>query len=164
MKFKANDGSFAVGVGTVIEEDVSIGPRTKIGYNCSIKGGDSVSKTTMIGEHVYISHMVVIAAGTIIEDDVFIGPSVVTMNTKHICHGRDPKYTGHRTPVIIRRGARIGGGVVILPGVEIGEEAEIGVGSVVVKDCEPYCTYVGNPARKIREVPPEEHLIPKGSR
>lgn len=152
--------SFTVGKGTVIEDDVKIGDRTLIGSNCSIKGGDGYSKTTTIGNHVDIRNMVHIAASTVIEDDVFIGPSVVTSNTRNICHGRDQRYTGQRSPVIIKRGARIGAGAVLLAGVVIGEEAEIGSGSVVVHDCEPYSTYVGNPARKIRNVPIEEHLIP----
>jgi acetyltransferase-like isoleucine patch superfamily enzyme len=58
----------------------------------------------------------------------------------------------------IRRGARIGGGVVLCPGVEIGEEAFVGAGAVVVRDVPPRAVVVGNPARQIRDVPDEELL------
>jgi UDP-2-acetamido-3-amino-2,3-dideoxy-glucuronate N-acetyltransferase len=154
------NGTFEVGErtlireGAIIEKWVTIGDDCHIGYNTTIKGDDG----TEIGNHVYISHQAVIASGTIIEDDVFIGPNVTIMNTKHIQHGRDPKYTGQRTFVIIRRGARIGGGAVLLPGVEIGEEAMIGAGAVVVKDCKPFGVYVGNPARFIKLVDETERL------
>lgn len=147
-----------------IDPSAIIGEGTFIGQNVVIEASGGKYPQTVIGRHVCIQHLCTITAGMVIEDDVFLGPCVCTMNTRRISWGRNLQYTGKREPPIIRRGARIGGGVSIMPGVEIGEEAEIGAGSVVVKDCEPYCTYVGNPARKIREVPPEEHLIPKWSR
>jgi acetyltransferase-like isoleucine patch superfamily enzyme len=56
----------------------------------------------------------------------------------------------------IRRGARIGGGAILCPGIEIGEEAFVGAGAVVVKDVPPRVVVVGNPSRVLRDVPPEE--------
>jgi UDP-2-acetamido-3-amino-2,3-dideoxy-glucuronate N-acetyltransferase len=58
----------------------------------------------------------------------------------------------------IRRGARVGGGCILLPGIEIGEEAFVGAGAVVISDVPPRALVVGNPARQIREVPDEELL------
>jgi acetyltransferase-like isoleucine patch superfamily enzyme len=58
----------------------------------------------------------------------------------------------------IRRGARIGGGAVLLPGIEIGEEAFVGAGAVVLGDVEPGTVVVGVPARPIRQVPEDELL------
>jgi acetyltransferase-like isoleucine patch superfamily enzyme len=58
----------------------------------------------------------------------------------------------------IRRGARVGGGAILLPGVEIGEEAFVGAGAVVVRDVPPRAVVVGNPARQLRDVRPEELL------
>jgi len=58
----------------------------------------------------------------------------------------------------IRRGARIGGGAVLLPGIEVGEEAFVGAGAVVVHDVAPRTVVVGNPARVLRAVPDEELL------
>jgi acetyltransferase-like isoleucine patch superfamily enzyme len=58
----------------------------------------------------------------------------------------------------VRRGARVGGGAVLVPGVEIGEEAFVGAGAVVIRDVPPRTVVVGNPARVIRDVPPDELL------
>jgi acetyltransferase-like isoleucine patch superfamily enzyme len=58
----------------------------------------------------------------------------------------------------IRRGARIGGGAVLLPGIEIGEEAFVGAGAVVLEDVPARAVVVGNPARRIRDVPDDELL------
>ena len=58
----------------------------------------------------------------------------------------------------IRRAARVGGGAVLCPGVEIGEEAFVGAGAVVTKDVPPRTIVVGNPARVLREVPEDELL------
>jgi UDP-2-acetamido-3-amino-2,3-dideoxy-glucuronate N-acetyltransferase len=63
----------------------------------------------------------------------------------------------------IRRGARIGGGAVLLPGIEIGEEAFVGAGAVVLADVPARAVVVGNPARQIREVPEDELLGPPSS-
>jgi len=59
---------------------------------------------------------------------------------------------------VIRRGARVGGGAVLLPGIEIGEEAFIGAGAVVTRDVPAGTLVVGSPARYLRSVPPEELL------
>ena len=58
----------------------------------------------------------------------------------------------------MRRGARVGGGAVICPGVEIGEEAFVGAGAAVIRDVPPRAVVVGNPARQIRDVPDAELL------
>jgi acetyltransferase-like isoleucine patch superfamily enzyme len=58
----------------------------------------------------------------------------------------------------IRRGARVGGGAILCPGVEVGEEAFVGAGAVVTKDVPPRTVVVGTPARVLRNVPSEELL------
>jgi acetyltransferase-like isoleucine patch superfamily enzyme len=58
----------------------------------------------------------------------------------------------------IRRGARVGGAAVLLPGIEVGEEAFVGSGAVVIRDVPPRTLVVGNPARAIRQVAEEELL------
>jgi UDP-2-acetamido-3-amino-2,3-dideoxy-glucuronate N-acetyltransferase len=64
---------------------------------------------------------------------------------------------------MIRRGARVGGGAVLLPGVEIGEEALVGAGAVVLEDVPARAVVVGNPARRIRDVPEDELLSEESS-
>ena len=72
--------------------------------------------------------------------------------------GRTEKRHALTKGPTIRRGARIGGGAVLLPGIEIGEEAFVGAGAVVVRDVAPRALMVGNPARQLRDVPDEELL------
>ncbi|TML14903.1 MAG: hypothetical protein E6G33_09540 [Actinobacteria bacterium] len=70
--------------------------------------------------------------------------------------GRTERRHALRKGPTIRRGARVGAGAVLCPGVEIGEEAFVGAGAVVVGDVPARVVVVGNPARVLREVPPEE--------
>jgi acetyltransferase-like isoleucine patch superfamily enzyme len=72
--------------------------------------------------------------------------------------GRTEKRHALRKGPTIRRGARIGGGAVLLPGIEIGEEAFVGAGAVVTRDVAPRALVVGSPARVLRQVPDDELL------
>jgi UDP-2-acetamido-3-amino-2,3-dideoxy-glucuronate N-acetyltransferase len=56
----------------------------------------------------------------------------------------------------IRRGARVGGGAILLPGIEVGEEAFIAAGAVVTKDVPARKLVVGSPARVLRDVADDE--------
>jgi acetyltransferase-like isoleucine patch superfamily enzyme len=76
--------------------------------------------------------------------------------------GRTERRHALRRGPTVRRAARIGAGAVLCPGVEIGEEAFVGAGAVVVKDVPPRMVVVGNPARILREVAAEELLSPGG--
>jgi acetyltransferase-like isoleucine patch superfamily enzyme len=73
--------------------------------------------------------------------------------------GRTEERHALRRGPTIRRGARIGGGAVLLPGIDVGEEAFVGAGAVVTRDVPPRALVVGNPARQLRDVP-EEELLP----
>jgi acetyltransferase-like isoleucine patch superfamily enzyme len=75
--------------------------------------------------------------------------------------GRTEKRHELRRGPTIRRGARVGGGAVLCPGIEVGEEAFVGAGAVVVADVPARAVVVGNPARKIRDVATDE-LLPEG--
>ena len=72
--------------------------------------------------------------------------------------GRTEKRFGNVIGPTIRRGARVGGGAILCPGVEIGEEAFVGAGAVVTKNVPARKVVVGNPARVLRDVPDEELL------
>ena len=80
------------------------------------------------------------------------------MTTNDNFMGRTEKRNALMKGPTIRRGARIGGGAILCPGIEIGEEAFVGAGAVVTKDVPPRTVVVGNPARRIRSVPDEELL------
>jgi len=97
-----------------------------------------------------------ITAYSTLEDHVFIAPCVVTTNDNFM--GRTERRHELIKGPTIRRGARIGGGAVLCPGIEIGEEAFVGAGAVVTTDVPAKAVVVGNPARRIRDVPDEELL------
>ena len=97
-----------------------------------------------------------VTAYTTVEEDVFIAPCVVTTNDNFM--GRTERRHELRKGPTIRRGARVGGGAVLCPGIEIGEEAFVGAGAVVIRDVPARTVVVGNPARVIRDVPDDELL------
>jgi len=157
-----------LGYGVVIEKDCIIGdntfighhsvlrPKTKIGNNCVIGHLTVFEGKCTIGDRVSIHAQCHIAIDATIEDDVFIAPFFCGANTKKIKHGR--KFDLVETGYTIRRGVRIGIGVLVLPAVEIGENSMIGVGSVVTKDVPPREIWFGNPAIKHGNVPEDEIL------
>ncbi|MGY5875954.1 MAG: acyltransferase [Candidatus Thorarchaeota archaeon] len=154
----------------VIYHDVEIGDNskvfdfvvlregTRIGKNSSIGNGVCGEPDITIGDFCSINTQSHLTGGIIVEDRVFFGPMVTTTNTRKISFGRE--YEVVREAPIIKYGARIGGGATILAGITIGEQAMIGAGAVVTKDVPAKEVWVGNPARKLRDVP-EEELIPE---
>src|SRR5205085_9548996 len=97
-----------------------------------------------------------ITAYSTLEEDVFIAPCVATTNDNFM--GRTERRHALVKGPTIRRGARVGGAAILCPGIEVGEEAFVGAGAVVVRDVPARAVVVGNPARQIREVPDEELL------
>jgi acetyltransferase-like isoleucine patch superfamily enzyme len=148
--------------GTTVGERVILGDqscvreRVTIGDDVVIGRGSLVENDTTIGAMTKIQAEAYITAYSTLEEHVFIAPCVVTTNDNYM--GRTEKRHGLIKGPTIRRGARIGGGAVLLPGIEIGEEAFVGAGSVVTKDVEPRMLVVGNPARVMRAVPADELL------
>lgn len=139
-----------VGDGACVRERCVIGDDVVIGH------GSLVENDTVVGARTKIQAQAYVTAYTTVEEDVFIAPCVVTTNDNYM--GRTEKRHAERRGPTIRRGARIGGGAVLLPGIEIGEEAFVGAGAVVTKDVPPRAVVVGNPARVLRDVPGEELL------
>jgi acetyltransferase-like isoleucine patch superfamily enzyme len=70
--------------------------------------------------------------------------------------GRTERRKAELRGPTIRQSARVGGGAILCPGVEIGAEAFVGAGAVVTKDVPPGKLVVGNPARVLRDVTPDE--------
>ncbi len=146
-------GDFAkIRSGSVIYQGVKIGDHFETGHHVVIredsKIGDSVSIWThtiidyscVLGNRVKIHSNGYVAQYTVIEDDVFIAPGVIFANDKY-------PVSDHLEGPHVKRGARIGVNVTILPGVVIGEEALVGAGSVVTKDVPDRSVVAGNPAR-----------------
>lgn len=126
----------------------TIGDDTKIGPFVEIQRNVSVGARCKIQSHSFL------CSGVTIEDEVFIGHGVMFTNDRHphsVNAGGelagDMDWTLEET--IVRRGASIGSGAVILPGVTIGEAAVVGAGAVVVRDVSPNETVAGIPARQL---------------
>jgi acetyltransferase-like isoleucine patch superfamily enzyme len=139
-----------VGDGACVRERCEIGDDVVIGRGSLLENDTSVGAMTKIQAHAYIT------AYSTLEDNVFIAPCVVTTNDNFM--GRTERRRELVKGPTIRRGARVGGGAVLCPGVEIGEDAYVGAGAVVTKDVLPGTVVVGNPARVIRDVPDDEQL------
>src|SRR5881397_3760169 len=145
-----------VGARVILGDQSCIRERVTIGDDVVIGRGSLVENDTTIGAMTKIQADAYITAYSTLEEHVFIAPCVVTTNDDFM--GRTERRHELMKGPTIRRGARVGGGAILLPGVEIGEEAFIGAGAVVTKDVQPRMLVVGNPARVVREVAADELL------
>ena len=145
-----------LGARVIVGDQSCVRERCEIGDDAVIGRGTLVENDTTIGALTKIQANAYITAYSTLEDEVFIAPCVITTNDNYM--GRTEKRHALRRGPTIRRGARVGGGAVLLPGIEIGEEAFVGAGAVVLGDVPPRAVMVGNPARQIRDVPDDELL------
>lgn len=155
----------------IIEDDVEIGANSLIGAFTHVRNGSRIGRDTVIGgcniiegrckigNNCRIQTHNCITYETEIEDMVFISGHFTGGNDKRMSWGRNIDHTLHGWK--IKRGARIGVGVVLLPGITIGREAMIGAGSLVTKDVPDFAIWYGVPARHHGIVPIEERLDAK---
>ena len=137
-----------IGLRCLIWQYVVILEKAQIGDDVNICSHCFIENDVVIGNRVTIKNGVQLWDGLIVEDDVFIGPNVTFTNDKY---PRSKNDDYHRSVTIIKKGASIGGGSVILPGITIGANATVGAGSVVTSDVKENIVVVGNPARQIRD-------------
>jgi acetyltransferase-like isoleucine patch superfamily enzyme len=145
-----------IGERVIVGDQACVRERCELGDDVVIGRGALVENDTTVGRLTKIQAMAYITAYTTIEEEVFVAPCVQTTNDNFM--GRTEKRHALRKGPTIRRGARVGGGAVLCPGIEIGEEAYVGAGAVVVGDVPPRVVVVGNPARVLRDVAAEELL------
>jgi acetyltransferase-like isoleucine patch superfamily enzyme len=145
-----------LGARVIVGDQACVRERVEIGDDVVIGRGSLVENDTTIGELTKIQAEAYITAYSTLEDNVFIAPCVVTTNDNYM--GRTEKRHALMRGPTIRRGARVGGAAVLLPGIEIGEEAFVGAGAIVNRDVPPRSVVVGSPARKLRDVPDDELL------
>ena len=146
-----------------ISKKAKIGSGTKIWHQCQVRENASIGKNCVIAKNVYIDHGVKIGnnskiqnnssiySGSKIEDGVFIGPHACLTNDKMpratTRKGRlktNKDWVGGK--ILVKKGASIGAGAVVLPDVVIGQFAMVGAGAVVTKDVPDYALAYGNPA------------------
>ena len=147
-----------IGARVILGDQSCVRERTTIGDDVVVGRGSLVENDTTVGARTRIQAEAYITAHSVLEEDVFIAPCVVTTNDNFM--GRTERRHELTKGPTVRRGARIGGGAILCPAIEVGEEAFVGAGAVVTKDVPPRTVVVGNPARVLREVPYDE-LLPE---
>ena len=128
-----------IGEGTRIWQYCVVLPGAKIGKNCNICSHCFIENDVVIGDNVTIKCGVQIWDGMRIEDNVFIGPNATFCNDRHPVSRTKEWYL---EKVIVHRAAMVGAGAIILPGIEIGEYAQIGAGSIVTKNIAPHAIII----------------------
>ena len=136
-----------VGDNAFVRERATLGPQSVLG------SGSAVGSDARIGARVLIQTYVMLTSRIVVEDDVFVGPGVVTTNDDQMRRGRP---ASELEPPVLRRGCKIGGGAILTPGVEIGEDAFVAAGAVVTRDVPPRTLVMGVPAKAVRELPSNE--------
>ena len=145
-----------IGARVIVGDQACVRERVDIGDDVVVGRGVLVENDTTIGALTKIQADAYITAYSTLEDNVFIAPCVVTTNDNFM--GRTERRHDLIKGPTIRRGARVGGGAILCPGVVVGEEAFVGAGAVVTKDVAPGMLVVGNPARVLRSVSADELL------
>ena len=139
----------------IVGDQAYVRERAVIGAETVVGRGSAVDNDVVIGARVRVQTDVYVTANSFVEDDVFLGPGVCMTNDSTMSrHDRSYAVVGPT----LRRACRVGGGVVLCPGVEIGEEAFIAAGAVVTRDVPARAVAMGVPARVVREVPDEDLL------
>lgn len=146
---KSDVRSKLIGSNTKIWQFVVVLENAKIGADVNICSHCFIENDVVVGDRVTIKNGNYLWDGLVIEDDVFIGPNVTFTNDKF---PRSKKNNFSLCRTRVKKGASIGGGSVILPGITIGENAMVGAGSVVTSDVEKNSLVFGNPAKHIRDV------------
>ena len=144
----AVDSGAAIGDGTRVWQFSVVLGGAVVGAECNLNAHTLVEGGARIGDRVTLKCGVFVWDGISLEDDVFVGPNAVFTNDKAPRSRVRPETFPQ---ILVCRGASIGGGAVILPGITIGAGAMVGAGAVVTRDVPPGETWAGNPAR--RQVP-----------
>lgn len=146
-----------------VAEDVRLGERVRLSpfvnlYGCEV-GADTrigafveVQRGATIGQRCKISSHSFVCSGIVIEDEVFVGHGVVFINDRFPRASNpdgSPQQEGdwRLETTVVRRGASIGSGAIVMCGVQIGEGAMVGAGALVTRDVPPQALVAGNPAR-----------------
>ncbi len=139
----------------IIGDQAQVRERAVVGERSVLGRASTLDFDVTVGARVLIQTLAYVTGGATVEDDVFIGPGVIMTNDDAM--GRHPRGAPLLGPVL-RRACRVGGGVVLTPGVVIGEEAFIAAGAVVTRDVAARDVVVGVPGRVVRRVADEDLL------
>jgi UDP-2-acetamido-3-amino-2,3-dideoxy-glucuronate N-acetyltransferase len=143
----------SIGAAAFIGDQAHVRERAVVGSESGVGRGSAVDNDVVIGDRVRIQTGCYLTAFSTVDDDVFLGPGVFMFNDNAM--GRHEKGIELKGATL-RRACRIGGGALILPGIEVGEEAFVATGSVVTRDVPARTLVMGSPARRVRDVGDEE--------
>ena len=140
-----------IGPGTRIWHQAQVRERANLGANCIVGKGVYIDFDVSIGDNVKIQNGVYVYHGVTVEEGVFLGPGVILTNDKrpraiNVDGSLKSDADWEVSPTVIQRGASIGAGAVILPGVTVGDFAMVGAGAVVTHDVPAHGLVYGNPA------------------
>jgi acetyltransferase-like isoleucine patch superfamily enzyme len=140
----------------IVEDGAELGPGTRVWHQAHVRSGARIGADVVLGKNVFVDagveigdrskvqNNVSVYAGVTLEDEVFVGPSAVFTNDLR------PRAVGDSwrlVPTVVRRGASLGGGAVVVCGTEIGPWAMVAAGSVVTRSVPAHALVMGNPAR-----------------
>ena len=145
-----------LGAGTRIWQFCVVLPGARLGADCNVNAQCLIENDVVVGDRVTVKPGVQLWDGLRVEDDVFIGPNVTFSNDKY---PRSKRRPAQFTPTVLRRGASLGANATVVCGVEIGEGAMVGAGSVVTRSVPAGELWWGNPAR-YRGPAPRLHEMP----
>ncbi len=149
-----------------VEPGATVGPRTAIWHRAQVREGATIGADGIVGRDAFIDAGVVIADrvkiengallynGVTVEDGVFIGPGAIVTNDRYpraIASSGDVARAEDRqpSPVVLRHGASVGAGAVVVAGVEVGRFAMVGAGGVVTRNVPPHALVAGSPAHRL---------------
>ncbi len=142
-----------IGAGTKVWHQAQVREGAIVGKDCTLGKGAYVDKGVTIGDRVKLQNGTQVFHGSTLEDGVFVGPQAVLANDRYpravTADGQlkaDSDWPEGR--VVVRYGASIGAGAVIVPDATVGRWAMVGAGSVVVGDVPDHALVSGNPARQ----------------
>lgn len=138
-----------IGINTTIWQYVVVLKNAAIGKSCNICSHCFIENDVKVGDNVTVKCGVYLWDGIEVENNVFIGPNVTFTNDK-FPHSKE--YPEKFQKTVLKEGASIGAGSVILGGITIGRKAMIGAGSVVTKDVPDGELWFGNPAKFVRKI------------
>lgn len=144
-----------LGDGVIVGDQSHVRERAVIGAGSVVGRGSAVGNDARLGARVRLQSMVWITGWTVVEDDVFVGPGVMTMNDDSMARLAPGAPL---TAPVLRRACRVGGGVLLTPGVEVGEEAFVASGAVVSRDVPARAVVMGVPGRERGTVPDDDLL------